>query len=140
MRELEAVLIAFSEGTQCEAAVWAQTETQSKPSTVARSSGSSEVPDIFPEEPGELADALDGRMIITRLAGPRRIWLAIGPCEPGHNAEPRHVKLLLPGVQQFMRSSLEVEHAAMELAERYEEINLRAMESRSGATDHSGGC
>jgi sigma-B regulation protein RsbU (phosphoserine phosphatase) len=124
MKELDAVLIAFREGTQCEAAVWAQTETQSKPSNLARSSAAGEVPDIFPDEPGEIAHALGGRMLVTRLVGARRIWLAVGPCDPGHTAEERHVKLLLPVIQQFMRSSLEVEHAAMELAERYEEINL----------------
>jgi phosphoserine phosphatase RsbU/P len=124
LKELEAVLIAFKEGTHCEAAVWAQTETQSKPTNVARSGSAAGIPDFFPEESGKPASALDGRMTITRLPGARRIWLALGPCEPEHDVEERHTKLLLPVVAQFMRSSLEVEHAAMELAERYEEINL----------------
>ena len=124
MKELEAVLIAFREGTHCEAAVWTQTENQSKPTSLGRSSSSAELPDKFPEDPGETITALGGTMLITRLPGARRIWLALGPCEPGHSIEPRHMGLLLPVVSQFMRSALEVEHAAMELAERYEEINL----------------
>jgi len=124
MKELEAVLIAFKEGTHCEAAVWTQTETQSRPSSLGRSSSAAESPDVFPEEIGEPSPALDGRMLVTRIPGARRIWLALGPCEPGHSVDPRQMKLLLPVVAQFMRSSLEVEHAAMELAERYEEINL----------------
>ncbi len=124
MRELEAVLIAFREGTHCEAAVWAQSENQTKPTSIGRSSSAAEMPDVFPEAVGELASARDGAMTVTRVPGPRPVWLAIGPCDPEHHVEPRHVKLLLPVVAQFMRSSLEVEHAAMELAERYEEINL----------------
>ena len=63
-------------------------------------------------------------MMITRLPGTRRVWLALAPCEPGHGVEPRHIKLLLPVVSQFTQAALEVEHAATELAERYEEINL----------------
>ena len=59
-----------------------------------------------------------------RLPGTRRVWLALAPSEPGHGVEPRHMKLLLPVVAQVLRSQLEVEHAATELAERYEEINL----------------
>jgi sigma-B regulation protein RsbU (phosphoserine phosphatase) len=124
VKELEAVLIAFREGTHCEAAVWTQTEPQPKPTSLGRSSAAAEIPDVFPEEPGEIVPGLDGRMLVTRIQGPRKIWLALGPCEPGHALEERHMKLLLPVVAQFMRSSLEVEHAAMELAERYEEINL----------------
>ena len=124
MKELEAVLTAFREGTHCEAAVWSLSETNSKPMSLGRSSSAAEMPDVFPEETGETRVALDGRMKVTRLPGARRIWLALGPCEPGHAVEDRHLNLLLPVVSQFMRSSLEVEHAAMELAERYEEINL----------------
>jgi sigma-B regulation protein RsbU (phosphoserine phosphatase) len=124
VKELDAVLIAFREGTHCEAAVWTQTETQSKPTNLARSGAAAETPDIFPEEPGEVVEASGGRMKITRLSGSRRAWLALGPCDPEHGVEDRHIKLLLPVITQFMRSSLEVEHAATELAERYEEINL----------------
>src|SRR5438067_13170028 len=106
MKELDAVLIAFHEGTHCEAAVWTQTETQSKPTNLARSGAGAETPDIFPEEPGEVVDALGGRMKITRLAGARRAWLALGPCDTGYTVEDRHIKLLLPVITQFMRSSL----------------------------------
>lgn len=124
MKELDAVLIAFREGAHCEAAVWTQAEGQAKPSVLARSSSAAEVPDVFPEETGTPVRAHDGKMLVNRLTGPRRVWLVLGDCQEGSEVQERHVKLLTPVVEQFMRSSLEVEHAAMELAERYEEINL----------------
>src|SRR5438477_5652788 len=124
MKELDAVLVAFREGAHCEAAVWTQNDGQAMPSVFARSSSAAEAPDGFPEQPGATAPANDAKVLVTRLPGPRRVWLALGECEEGFEAQERHVKLLMPVVEQFMRSSLEVEHAAMELAERYEEINL----------------
>jgi len=124
MKELDAVLNAFHDGTRCDAAVWMQSDNQSSPGVFARSGSGAKTPAVFPDEAGVLFHSPDDAMIVARLPGARRIWLAVGECEPGAKAEERHLKLLLPVVEQFMRSSLEVEHAAIELAERYEEINL----------------
>src|SRR6185503_563517 len=68
----------------------------------------------------------DGPSLIAAIPGPRRAWLAIGP-PPSANPSldlGTQLRFLLPVVTQFMQSALEVEHAANELAERYEEINL----------------
>jgi sigma-B regulation protein RsbU (phosphoserine phosphatase) len=124
MKELDAVLIAFKEGAHCEAAVWTQPDNQARPSILARSGSSSEPPSEFPESSGEALHTDNGKYLVARVAGPRRVWLVLGECDPDQEPKERHLKLLLPVVEQFMRSSLEVEHAALELAERYEEINL----------------
>jgi sigma-B regulation protein RsbU (phosphoserine phosphatase) len=48
----------------------------------------------------------------------------VGPCETPSVDLEAQLRFLLPVVGQFLQSALEVEHAANELAERYEEINL----------------
>jgi len=58
------------------------------------------------------------------VPGPRRAWLALGPCPAPDAGLLRFMEFLLPVVTQYLQSALEVEHAANELAERYEEINL----------------
>ncbi len=62
--------------------------------------------------------------VVSLVPGPRRAWLVVGPSHGG-SSDPRALTLfLLPVVAQYLQSALEVEHAANELAERYEEINL----------------
>ncbi|HEY8852907.1 MAG TPA: GAF domain-containing protein, partial [Gemmatimonadaceae bacterium] len=123
MKELEAVLIAFREGTHCEAAVWGS-DGRSAPAVIARSSPKVQSPDVLPEEPGQSVPTNFGTQIVTRVPSVKKIWLTVGPCDPGYSPEERHIKLLMPVVSQFTQAALEVEHAATELAERYEEINL----------------
>ncbi|HZE07941.1 MAG TPA: GAF domain-containing SpoIIE family protein phosphatase [Gemmatimonadaceae bacterium] len=123
MKELEAVLMAFREGTHCEAAVWGS-DGRSAPTVIARSSPKVQMPDVLPEEPSQSAPANFGTQIVTRVPSVKKIWLTVGPCDPGFSPEDRHIKLLMPVVAQFTQAALEVEHAATELAERYEEINL----------------
>jgi hypothetical protein len=55
------------------------------------------------------------------IPGPHRGWLSVGPC--GNPGAPLadYLDLLLPIVTLQLQASLEVEHAATELAERYEE-------------------
>jgi sigma-B regulation protein RsbU (phosphoserine phosphatase) len=58
------------------------------------------------------------------LTGLPHAWLVVGPC-PGDAAElARHAGFLRTAVQEHLQSAVEVEHAAHELTERYEEINL----------------
>ncbi|MGH7603937.1 MAG: PP2C family protein-serine/threonine phosphatase [Gemmatimonadaceae bacterium] len=123
MKELEAVLMAFREGTHCEAAVWGS-DGRSAPTVIARSSPKVQMPDVLPEEPGQSAPTNFGTQIVTRVPSVKKIWLTVGPCDPSYSPEDRHIKLLMPVVAQFTQAALEVEHAATELAERYEEINL----------------
>ena len=123
MKELEAVLIAFREGTRCEAAVWGS-DGRSAPTVIARSSPKVQMPDVLPDEPGQSVPTNFGTQIVTRVPSVKKIWLTVGPCDPSFSPEERHIKLLMPVVSQFTHAALEVEHAATELAERYEEINL----------------
>src|SRR6266566_8848250 len=53
VKELEAVLIAFREGTHCEAAVWGSGDGRSAPTVIARSSLKVQMPDVLPDEPGQ---------------------------------------------------------------------------------------
>src|SRR5688572_27527785 len=66
----------------------------------------------------------NGSMLVAPLPGPRRAWLALGPCANRVAPSSAWLKFLLPVVTHYLQASLEVEHAANELAERYEEINL----------------
>ena len=124
MKELEAVLVAFREGTHCEAAVWGSGDGRSTPTIIARSSPKVQMPDVLPDEPGQSIPTNFGTQLVTRVPSPKKIWLTVGPCDPSYSPEERHIKLLMPVVTQFTQAALEVEHAATELAERYEEINL----------------
>ena len=82
------------------------------------------MPDLLPDEPGQSIPTNFGTQLVTRVPSPKKIWLTVGPCDPSYSPEERHIKLLMPVVTQFTQAALEVEHAATELAERYEEINL----------------
>jgi sigma-B regulation protein RsbU (phosphoserine phosphatase) len=71
-----------------------------------------------------MVSAPGGTAIVAAIPGPHRGWLSVGPC--GNPGAPLadYLDLLLPIVTLQLQASLEVEHAATELAERYEEINL----------------
>lgn len=69
-------------------------------------------------------DAPGGTAIIAVIPGPHRGWLTVGPCTDHGAPLADYLDLLLPVVTLLIQATLEVEHAATELAERYEEINL----------------
>ena len=126
MKELEAVLVAFKDSTKCEATVWTVRDRDAtEPSIIARSSNRAPVPDRFPD-PSSTAPitANDGSITVASVPGLRRTWLSIGPCDPDTLPGDNHLRILIPVVAQILRGAQEVEHAALELAERYEEINL----------------
>lgn len=124
MTELASVLLAFKAASGCDAAVW----TQGASGTLAWEAATNRAP-----PPDHLPSAAEGHSplttpagpaLIAAIPGPRRAWLVIGPCQtPSVNLDSQ-LQFLLPVVGQFLQSALEVEHAANELAERYEEINL----------------
>ena len=58
-------------------------------------------------------------MLVAAVPGVRRTWLAVAPCEPDRTVGENHLRMLLPFVAQVLRGAQEVEHAALELAERY---------------------
>jgi sigma-B regulation protein RsbU (phosphoserine phosphatase) len=127
MSDIATVLAAFRAATGCEAAVWRGGSPGAAPTVDAATPGAP-VPRAG-KLPGPHDPAVDwtspvGPVIIAGVPAPRPAWLAIGPCgTPG--MRPRdHLPLMLPVVAQYFQSTMEVEHAASELAERYEEINL----------------
>ncbi|MDO8502251.1 MAG: SpoIIE family protein phosphatase [Gemmatimonadaceae bacterium] len=126
MKELEAVLIAFREATRCDAAVWSARDTAAeRPALVARSSPRLPTPDAFPGAGSSVPMTVgDGTMVVAAVPGVKRTWLGITNCDPATPAGDSHLRLLLPVVAQILRGAQEVEHAALELTERYEEINL----------------
>ena len=124
MGELSRMLGAFRRATKCEAAVWAADGT-----SLRRQAGSAgpAARDWLPPRmsgPPLTVDAPGGPAIVAAVPGPNRVWLSVGPCDDATAPLADLLDLLLPIVTLQLQSSLEVEHAANELAERYEEINL----------------
>jgi sigma-B regulation protein RsbU (phosphoserine phosphatase) len=126
MNDLAHVLDAFHEATHCEAAVWVQLGVAEAVPAKDASTPHAPRPSRFPtldDGEQELKDA-GGAMLIAPVPGPRRAWLSLGPCPEREVELHSFMGFLLPVVTQYLQSALEVEHAANELAERYEEINL----------------
>jgi phosphoserine phosphatase RsbU/P len=126
MRELGPLLDAFYTATRCEVAVWLRPERDG-PLVLAAASPRVASPPPAESLPAASGDATtvtrpDGSTV-SAIAGLRPAWLVIGPS--GHGPSPEaYTPFLVPIVAQVLQASLEVEHAARELAERYEEINL----------------
>lgn len=127
MSDLGSVLGAFSAAYGCGATLW----TQSAPGTVlevaATSGGDVTPPEGFAQiegpEPTTRETAL-GTQLVMRLPGRTRAWLGVGPVSDD-DAEPRRwLAVLVPVLAQMLQSQWEARHAADELMERYEEINL----------------
>ena len=125
MTDLASVLDAFKAATRCEVAVWADAGSPAGlmwEAATNRAPPPTRLPSVT-EGPVPLQTE-DGPALIAALPGPRRAWLILGPCtDPSVRLETQ-LEFLLPIVSRFLLASLEVEHAANELAERYEEINL----------------
>ena len=125
MTDLAAVLDAFKAATRCEVAVWADAGS---PAGLMWEAATNRVPPptrlpSVAEGPVPLHTE-DGAALIAALPGPRKAWMILGPCtDPSVRLETQ-LEFLLPIVSRFLLAALEVEHAANELAERYEEINL----------------
>ena len=127
MSDIATVLAAFRAATGCEAAVWRAESPGGPPVVGAATAGAP------PPRPGKLPGPHDppidwtspvGPVIIAGVSAPRPAWLAVGPCATTGTRPRDHLNLMLPVVAQYLQSTMEVEHAASELAERYEEINL----------------
>ncbi len=127
MSDIAAVLAAFRAATGCEAAVWRGGPPGTPPTVDAATPGApaprgGRLPG--PHDPHVDWTSPVGPVIICGVPGPGPAWLAVGPCGV-HGTRPRdHIGLMLPVIAQYLQSAMEVEHAAGELAERYEEINL----------------
>jgi sigma-B regulation protein RsbU (phosphoserine phosphatase) len=124
MTDLASVLAAFKAASGCDVAVWSQSVggVLSWEATTNRAPPPSQLPTVA--DGSATIETPDGPTMIAAIPGPRRAWLLIGPCSIPTQKLDAQLKFLLPVVAQFLQSALEVEHAANELAERYEEINL----------------
>jgi len=123
MSDLASVLDAFKAATRCEAAVWVKAGA-GPPRAEARSSGAPSLTGL-PDGNDRVDRTAEGhRILVAIVPGPRPAWLAVGPCDSEGASLESLFDFLLPVVTQYIQSGLEVEHAANELAERYEEINL----------------
>jgi sigma-B regulation protein RsbU (phosphoserine phosphatase) len=126
MNELARVLAAFHDATECEAGLWMRPGPADAPPALAAATRNVPVPAAFPSiSEGEqvvMSDA--GDVLIAPVVGPRQAWLSLGPCPRPDTDLRSFMGFLLPVITQYLQSALEVEHAANELAERYEEINL----------------
>jgi sigma-B regulation protein RsbU (phosphoserine phosphatase) len=125
MTDLAAVLEAFKAATHCEVAVWADAGGQAGlmwEAATNRAPPPTRLPSVA-EGPVPI-NTEDGPALIAALPGPRRAWLILGPCADPTARLESQLEFLLPIVSRMLQAALEVEHAANELAERYEEINL----------------
>ena len=128
MRELSSVLAAFHEATRCEAAVWMQVQggAESELTALAAVPAGATAPsvqDLPSGGPPVPLPGTGGQVLASCVPGPLRAWLTVGPCASAIGGAGC-MKFLLPVVSHYLQAALEVEHAANELAERYEEINL----------------
>lgn len=130
MSDLASVLAAFKTANGCEVSVW----TRGVGGAINWEAATNKPPPREPPlpadrlpGPGERAVMLEtpaGPAIVSALPGPRPAWLLVGPATDKRLDLPRQLDFLVPVIGQFLQAALEVEHAANELAERYEEINL----------------
>ncbi|MEP7383374.1 MAG: GAF domain-containing SpoIIE family protein phosphatase [Gemmatimonadota bacterium] len=127
MKELVAILERFQALTGIPAVVWTRASEQA-PIIPEFGHWLGPVPRILdmlvPGSPPAEIETGDGVLLAGGVPGPRRAWITVGPCRDTRVAPAASLQFLLPIVAHFFQSALEVEHAAYELAERYEEINL----------------
>lgn len=125
MSDLLEVLRAFTTITGCDAALWTR-DTTEPPVLDSLSRDASVLARWTPpfDAPPGRADSPGGSVVVQPISGARHAWLVVGPCTRPDPPLEAFLKFLLPVVTHSLQASLEVEHAASELAERYEEINL----------------
>ncbi len=116
--ELGAVLRAFRSATGCRAALWGTNAPDDGTRRLLADDG--DPSGLLWSEPTDV----DRPVRVTPVPGRTATWLAVGPTADGHAPAETQLGLLLPLVAGQLQSIAEVEQAAIELSERYEEINL----------------
>ena len=86
MNDLAGVLTAFYNATQCEAGVWMQSGTSEANAVREAATKGAPIPERLPSpsEGEQTVSSANGEILIAAVPGPRRAWLALGPCaKPG---------------------------------------------------------
>ncbi|HEU4632146.1 MAG TPA: GAF domain-containing SpoIIE family protein phosphatase [Gemmatimonadaceae bacterium] len=128
VKELATLLAALHDALRCGVVVWVQDRLATEPRVLAAA------PRALPPPPAAdlPADGTPQRLVVAgeellvaRIGGSQRAWVAVGPLQ---HASLDDAERLVPFVHLLvgtqLQAAVEVEQAAMELAERYEEINL----------------
>jgi len=127
VKELVPILERFEDVTGVKAVVWTQANDRA-PILPEYGVWNDPVPRVLelltPGAPPAEIETDEGILLAGAVPGPRRAWVSVGPCTGSRQEPAACLEFLLPIVGHFFQSALEVEHAAYELAERYEEINL----------------
>ncbi len=127
MSDLQRLVHAFTHATGCDAVVWTR-DGETGPLKVEAGHAAKAPPAVVELLPPGGAPAKveigDDVVYVAAVAGPKRAWVGVGPCQNATVDASRFVEFLAQLVANLHRARLEVEHAAFELAERYEEINL----------------
>ena len=128
MSDLGDILVAFHEATACDASVWRRdTASDNRPLRYVAGRRDLVIP-VGLELPsaGQRSPTTGdpNASMVVGAGGVRPAWIVVGPCSVEDQVLDRYLALLTLVVAQHLQNTLEVEHAANELAERYEEINL----------------
>jgi sigma-B regulation protein RsbU (phosphoserine phosphatase) len=125
--DLQRLVHAFIHATGCDAVVWTR-DGETGPLKVEAGHAAMSPPAVVELLPPGGAPAKvelgNDTLYVAAVAGPKRAWVGVGPCRNSAVDASRFVEFLAQLVANLQRARLEVEHAAFELAERYEEINL----------------
>src|SRR5690606_15663433 len=118
---------AFSEAYGCGATLWTQAAPGATLEVAATSGGDVTPPEGFAEI--RLGDVVTretalGTQLVLRIPGRTRAWLGIGPVADDDTEVRRWLRVLVPVLGEVLQARWEASHAADELMERYEEINL----------------
>ncbi len=128
MSDLAALLATFQAAVGCGAVVWAQAAGRVEPRVLAATHGAPQPPAVHalpPDATPVRVATPAGAFLVRRLEGPRAVWVGVGPVVDAPRGDAGHwLQLLAQVVRVQLHATLEVEQAAAELAERYEEINL----------------
>jgi len=120
------VLAGFRAATGWDAAVWLPAGDGDLPRVLDATRPVVPPPGASLPRAGSPPSAIEvdgGTCLVAGVPGPRGGWVVVGPTAEADRAAP-HLAYLVPAVGSYLQATLEVEHAATELAERYEEINL----------------
>jgi sigma-B regulation protein RsbU (phosphoserine phosphatase) len=127
--ELDGLLRAYRASAGCHGSLWMR---EGGASVGCRSASRSPRPAARVDlpHPGPTDDPIalrepDGDALVVGVPNHPSTWILVGPCiDHTAGALDRHAAFLRVAVAEHLDSAVEVEHAARELGERYEEINL----------------